>query len=62
MEAENMKNMSFREASQTMYLWSLLLQIVWGTKSCAYSPRKRTDNKKMRVLAMPLKSCISGHD
>jgi hypothetical protein len=35
MAAENMDNTSFREASQTMYWLSRLLEIIPGTKKCA---------------------------
>jgi hypothetical protein len=40
MEAENMNNTSIGEASQTMYRWSRLLEIVTGTKKCALYPMK----------------------
>jgi hypothetical protein len=40
MEVENMENMSFREASQTMYPWPRSLEILWVTEQCALEAMK----------------------
>jgi hypothetical protein len=55
MEAENINNTIFREASQTMYPWSRSLEIVPRTKERAlYSMKMGRKHEKCEFWQCPL--------